>query len=515
MFAAAIPAGAETLADAIALAYRENPSIQGSRYDLRAADENVVQALADLRPTASLSVTGGYARTVSGQSGALDSALPRASGANSNQTLVSVDQPLYTGGRATADRTVAEAGVLAQREVLRGTEGDLLLAVISAYADLLRYQTEMKVWTDSIAELERLDREIAARCKAGQFTRTDIAQADSQLAVTRARTATTELALEAARASYAALVGHEADTLAPLPALPQVPADVQAAYDDAERQSPELAQARDVELGSRGEVLQARAAGRPTVTLRGSAELSGTAYPYRLQNQDRDLAGSVVLSVPISAGGRTASQIRQALDRNTGDRIRIEAARREMVHTVRDAWNQMVIAQRTVDLFDSQSAAAATQLEGSIAEYRVGLRSTFDLLYAQQSLRDARLSALDARRDGYVATASLLRRAGLLEVRALLTSVPLYDPADHLRHVAKRNAVPWEALVAAIDQVGAPPTGQRTIRQPARPLRAPAIADHAGSAAPTDAPLARSGPIDPVPGTVGTPVSPSDRKSSR
>ena len=46
------PACAETLADAIALAYETNPTLQAQRATQRALDENYVQARTGWRPTA-------------------------------------------------------------------------------------------------------------------------------------------------------------------------------------------------------------------------------------------------------------------------------------------------------------------------------------------------------------------------------------------------------------------------------------------------------------------------------
>src|ERR1700754_2730806 len=51
--AGALPACAETLADAIALAYDTNPTLQAQRATQRALDENYVQARSGWRPTVS------------------------------------------------------------------------------------------------------------------------------------------------------------------------------------------------------------------------------------------------------------------------------------------------------------------------------------------------------------------------------------------------------------------------------------------------------------------------------
>src|SRR3954469_13834667 len=60
---AAVPACAETLADAIALAYQNNPTLQAQRASQRALDENYVQARSGWRPTLSLGGSIAYNET--------------------------------------------------------------------------------------------------------------------------------------------------------------------------------------------------------------------------------------------------------------------------------------------------------------------------------------------------------------------------------------------------------------------------------------------------------------------
>src|SRR5689334_4998565 len=56
----AAPACAETLADAIALAYDSNPTLQAQRATQRALDENYVQARSGWRPQVSFSSSASY-----------------------------------------------------------------------------------------------------------------------------------------------------------------------------------------------------------------------------------------------------------------------------------------------------------------------------------------------------------------------------------------------------------------------------------------------------------------------
>lgn len=495
---------AETLADAIALAYRSNPAIESGRYDLRSADEGLVQARSQLRPTGELDITGSYGRTVQGRiSQHANPFGPDASDYNTNEAQVVLTQPLYTGGRATAARQSAVASIYTAREVLRGTEGDLLLGVITAYIDIRRYKSALGVWQASVDELSRIIKEIQARQTAGELTRTDVAQSLAQLSLARQQVVATEQALEGARADYAALVGREPGNLAVEPTLPGVPKRPEEAYELAERQNPELARAVFTEETSRADIVAAKAEGRPTLSLRGTAGLNGEAVPYHLRDQDQSFVGAVVLTVPLTAGGRIASEIREARDRNGSDRFTIEQTRRSVDRAVSLAWNQMVTADQEASLQTEQRGFAETQLDGMIKEYRVGLRSTFDILYAQQQLRDAEVAVLGSERDRYIAQATLLRQIGLLEARAIMTSVQLYDPAEHLRNIEDKNAVPWDALFTFLDKTGSPGAKQRVLRQPGISGERPEIAGVAP--APTSRTLSRSFPVAPTAGIARRP----------
>ncbi|MXO65955.1 TolC family outer membrane protein [Altericroceibacterium endophyticum] len=508
IFAAAAPASAETLADAIALAYQTNPTLESARYDLRAADEGLVQARSQLRTKAELNVTGAYNRRINGRvSQEVNPLRPRAIGSNSNIAQVVVSQPLFTGGRATAARDAALANIRVGREILRGTEGDLLLSVITAYVDVRRYRAALLIWQSSVDQLQRLTKEIGARQVAGEVTRTDVAQAEAQLSIARQQMVITEQALEAARADYATLVGHEPGKLSEVPDLPNLPYRVEVAFALAEEQNPEIKHAIFSEHASRASIVAAKAEGQPTLNLRAEAGLIGKALPYHFRNQDQNYTGSVVLTVPLSAGGAIASSIREAEDRNGSDRFKIEATRRDVDRSVSRTWNHMISAAAQVDLQSQQRHFAEVQLDGMVNEYRVGLRSTFDVLFAQQQLRDAEVALLTSKCDHYLAEASLLRQTGLLEARTLLTGVQLRDPESHLREIGGRNSLPWDGVISALDEVTAPRFRQQMLRPSGASDANPSIKQTKGDI--IQRTYSRSLPTTPIRESVEQPSAPA------
>jgi len=80
------------------------------------------------------------------------------------------------------------------------------------------------------------------------------------------------------------------------------------------------------------------------------------------------------------------------------------------------------------------------------------------VLNAEQELRNAELSLVNARRDEYVAAAVLLSAMGKLEARYLTPGVDQYDVTANGKVFShKLGWTPWEPVIGVIDRLGAPP----------------------------------------------------------
>ena len=95
------PAWAETLQEAIALAYRTNPNLLAQRANQRALDETVVQARSGLRPTLSASAGANYTRTWAPDTTINGVTVSGDTDTNGGNVGVSVSQNLWTAGRTT------------------------------------------------------------------------------------------------------------------------------------------------------------------------------------------------------------------------------------------------------------------------------------------------------------------------------------------------------------------------------------------------------------------------------
>lgn len=465
------PAHGETLAEAIALAYATNPTLQAQRSQVRVLDEGYVQARAGLRPQIGVSSTATYSNTSvnAGRGGLVDTngdGIPDTALTSSGVTernfgtaSLSVTQPLYTGGRTVASMSAAEADILAARETLRDVEASVLLNVVQTYSDVLRDQRILEIRRQDVDTLQERLEETQARFEAGELTRTDVAQAEARLGSSRAQFEAAVGQLFISRANYEAVVGQPPADLAPQPPLGDIlPDNVLQALDVARDESPRIQAAELTERASRARVAVVRAQRRPAVSLRGGYGYSGQVDPFIANRFARNLSASITTTVPIYSGGVLSSQIRQAVERNTTDRIRAETAERQVRQAIAQSWSQMTTARATAIANEGVVRAARIAVEGARLEFDVGVRTTLDVLNAELELRNAELALVSARRDEYVAGASLLNAIGRLEATRLGPATPLYDPRRSFKRVTRSGAwAPIDAVTETVDRIGAPP----------------------------------------------------------
>ena len=136
-------AGAETLHQALKTAYFNNPGLRAERARQRATDEGVSQALSGWRPNVVISSDAGVTRTTSS---------PSFGGRNNDPygSSISLVQPLFRGFRTVNGTKQAEANVQAGRQALLSVEQTTLFDAVTAYMDVLRDQSVVRLQTKNV-----------------------------------------------------------------------------------------------------------------------------------------------------------------------------------------------------------------------------------------------------------------------------------------------------------------------------------------------------------------------------
>lgn len=502
-------ARAETLADAITLAYQSNPTLQAARAQLRALDESFVQAHAGLRPTAELQVEPSYSKNQ--QTNVLGQRIDPFNGLTGT-AVIALSQPIYTGGKTTNAVRAASDDIAAGREALRAIEAQVLQGVIQAYEDVRRDETVLSIHQAEVTALQGHLDDARAQFKAGELTRTDVEQSESNLQAARAALSLAQGQLQISRSAYVAAVGQNPGALAAEPPLPGLPATVDEAFEQAENHNASLMRAELAEKASAARIAEARSAYRPTVSLSASYGYNGVLTPYVPNQFDRQAQVGVLLTQPLLNAGLTASTIRQAIESNNSDRINIEAARRTVVQSVSQAWNQVLANRASAKADEAALATARLYYADTTAEYKVGQRSTLDLLVGEQTLTTTQITLAQARHDTYIAEAALLSAIGRLEADQLVLNQPTFDAVAAFKKVSHGGALPWDMVTRFPDSVGAPGRG------PAKPLAAPGLPARPqlieGAPIPDGAAPATRDPTTPLPRTT-SPATPLRIDSTR
>ena len=217
--ASALPCRAQSFDEALEQAYLYNPQLGAERQRLRETDEGVPRALSGWRPRVIFngSVGGSLISDSLDTQHDPEKRVPQ-------QLEATVTQPVYTGGRVSAQVAQAEATVRAQRAQLQATEAVVLLNAAGAYLDVARDQRVVGLDRSNVQLLERTLRASEQQVRAGEVTETDAAQARARLADGRAVLAGAEAQLGASRAAFEQQVGTPPGAARPAPALVYRPA---------------------------------------------------------------------------------------------------------------------------------------------------------------------------------------------------------------------------------------------------------------------------------------------------
>ncbi len=446
---AAAPLQAETLADAVASAYDANPDILAQRAQLRVVNERYLQARAGL----GVNVTGSY--TAQTQHALVDTSDVRGQTftASTQVETLSVTQPIYTGGRSSAQIQSALANIFVGYQNVRREETRVLNQVVAAYVDVQRDQQIVEISQENVKLLEGQVAETAAKLIVREATLTDRDQGYARLAQAQAQLVTSSARLVSDAANYRALVGHDPGVLAPAPPLPDLGQTVADWSALAEQSSPLLLSAEFQEKSSRAGILAAKAEGRPTVALRGDLN-QGPLVSYNQQLRNNNQTLRVIVNVPFFSSGAINSGIREARAQNESDANLFESARRQVRLSVAQDWEQMHSSALAEDLYDKQVQSQTGVYKGTKLEEQYALRSTLDILNAAQELNNARIARATAAHDAYAGKASLLADAGRLDLTTFGLTLPADALAPDIAALDRRDRIPWIGLVDRIDGVG-------------------------------------------------------------
>jgi outer membrane protein len=310
----------------------------------------------------------------------------------------------------------------------------VLLSAATIYMDYLRDGAIVEVQRNNTKVLEQTLLQTRERFRLGELTRTDVAQAEAQLAAGKTQQLTAEANLTTTRSNFRRIIGNEPEQLAPgSPVDRFLPATLPAAVDLGLTQNPNVTAAM---FGIDVNYLQVRineGALLPTVTVQ--AAVTQAYEPQMLIYRSFTAAATAQVSAPVYQGGAEYSLIRQSKESLAQQTLNLEMVRNQSRADTVTAWGQLVAGKAQVAAAQAQVTASETALDGVRDEARAGQRTTLDVLNAQQALVNARVALVTAQHDRVVASYAVLNAVGRLSPQVLNLATTTYDPSLHYQQV--------------------------------------------------------------------------------
>jgi outer membrane protein len=266
------------------------------------------------------------------------------------------------------------------------------------------------------------------------LTRTDVAQSDARVAQAESALTAAQARLNASRAAYRRDIGVDPVRLAPArPVENLVPKVLEAALVAGEEQHPALAASRHGVDAASLQVKVAEGELLPVVSIQGTVSRDHDSS----STVDKTASASVFgrLTVPLYQGGGEYSRIRESKETLGQRRLESDVTRDQVRAAVVQSFGLLSAARFQVEAARAQVNAAQIALNGVQEEFRVGQRTTLDVLNAQAELVSARSALITAQRDRVVNSYSLLAATGRLNVEELKLNVQVYAPEVHYNQV--------------------------------------------------------------------------------
>ncbi|MDR5695294.1 MAG: TolC family protein [Armatimonadota bacterium] len=406
-----------TLKDALALALQQNLQVRFAAFEVAIARAQLEQAKAGkaVQVTGSASYTRINERaptTISVTSGGMSITvqLPPPP-VDTGELRVSLQYPLFTGGRLEAQIALAEANVKGAEATLQRTVQQVLFQVKQAYYQLLLARASRRAAERILAQAEENLRVARVRVQAGVAPQFDVLQAEVNLANARQGVVRALNSMVLARQALAALLNIPLDTLLePQDELGITPFSVplEELINRALRQRPELAELSARRAAAEAALELARSGARPNLALQGAYFLSGTS----LQNLTSNWQVILALTLNLFDGGLTKARIQEAEERLRQLQVAESQQRQAIELEVRQSYLTLQSAVAELEASGKAVEQALEALRIANVRYQAGVSAQLEVIAAQAALAQAEVNRVQALFNYNLALAQLERAVG-------------------------------------------------------------------------------------------------------
>ncbi len=386
-----------TLKEACKIALEYHPQVLSAEYTTKAAAENVDDARSAYLPQ----ITGDAVRTFDdrGTVIAASGGLTSSSVIERGSVGLGLSQLITDFGRTSNLVASSRLELESHKDRTNFIRDTVLLNVISAYYDLLRSQSLLRVSEDALKTRSTLFKQVSELRKAKMKSDLDVsigesAVADANLLLLKARSS-----VDDAQATLSEALGlseprnfEQVDKVSIVPPSGSIGPLISTALE----QNPEISELKaesNVQLKNEA---AARDAKYPTISVVGYAGAS----PYRVDNQSiahHYEAAGILVSIPFFTGGKITAEEKEAEYKALAAKQDLIAKMNELQRDVRIAFDNVQTAYKNIEVTRQLLKSTHESLQLTQTRYQLGRSSIVDLNEAQ--LADTQAAITEANAD--------------------------------------------------------------------------------------------------------------------
>lgn len=375
-------AGAETLAEAVALAVYGNPEIGQAQANRNAIDFELRQARGLYLPQIDLEASIGPEWT---DRGSIDSEVLLR-----RELSIVLQQMIFDGFATDAEveRQAARVDAAAYRVFERSEF--IGLDAVQAYLDILRQTELVELARENIVVHQETLANVQQRANAGQSSIADVQQTQERLQAAEATLVELQSGLEEARITYQRITGQPPGPLVrPVTIAAVLPGSMEAAIGQALTANPTMSLAiADLDT-SYADFKAANANFYPTLDLEASAtagwDIGGT------EGEGHSAQALLVLRYNLFRGGIDTANREEQVRRIDEARQRLLGVERNVEELVRQTYNQLNTATARLALLQAQAVLSEQVRESYRQQFTIGARTLLDVLDAENELFNVRV----------------------------------------------------------------------------------------------------------------------------
>lgn len=405
------------------LAKAQDPSLASAGHANQAAQELIEQAKAAYRPSVMLGASANANHTqlkLTGNNVFLPDGRNRFEG---YAARIEARQPIYR--KENLERIdLSRVQVSIADKQLHLAQQSLMLRTTQAYFDILLAEDRITLLN---AQAEAILQQLAqakATFAAGTATITDVNEAQARYDLIVAQRLSAQNGLEIAHRSLQTIIGQRAEPLAKV----RLPMQVQTQLDTLEHWQT-AAKAHNLSIQIQQDVVDlnarniqvARAGHYPSLDAVASytdSDFNGGQNGFSSQLQQAMIG--VELSVPLYLGGAVDARVRQASYNQQQAQDELERATRQSLLETERAYFNLSTALAQMQALAQAVKSSQSQLDATQLGYQVGVRTSVDVLNAQQQLFSANRDLLQARYQYLTTLIQLKTASGVVSEADLL-----------------------------------------------------------------------------------------------